>query len=163
MHVVATYQWTNKVALVAGTRLVNFQASAATLLSADLLRPLTELPSKLGRESAIYINKISMVITLSNFCLIKFLSTSWATQLYSGFLLSAIYNIKMKVCMYVCVYVRRPAAELTQPITPKFGMGSSFHPGSAPSQGATRNVDPRPPPHPPPRLLPSCVDHSARA
>jgi hypothetical protein len=29
----------NKVALVAGTRFVNFQASAATYLSADLLRP----------------------------------------------------------------------------------------------------------------------------
>jgi hypothetical protein len=43
----------------------------------------------------------------------------------------------------VCVYVRRPAAVPTQPITPKFGMGSSFHPGSAPSQGATPNVDPR--------------------
>ncbi len=57
----ATYQRTNKVALVAGTRLVNFQASAATYLSADLLRPQTELPSKLGRASAIYINKISMV------------------------------------------------------------------------------------------------------
>ncbi len=45
--------------------------------------------------------------------------------------------------MCVCVYVRRPAAGPTQPITPKFGMGSSFHPGSAPSQGATQNVDPR--------------------
>ncbi len=51
----------------------------------------------------------------------------------------------MKVCMYVCVcvYVRRPAAGPTQAITPKFGMGSSFHPGSALSQGATPNVDPR--------------------
>jgi hypothetical protein len=39
MHVAATYQRTNNVALVAGTRFVNFQASAATLLSADLLRP----------------------------------------------------------------------------------------------------------------------------
>ncbi len=46
----------------------------------------------------------------------------------------------MKVC--VCVCVRRPAARPTQPITPKFGMGSSFHLGSAPSQGATQNVDP---------------------
>ncbi len=45
--------------------------------------------------------------------------------------------------MYVCVYVRRPAAGPTQPISPKFGVGSSFHPGSAPSQGATPNVDPR--------------------
>ncbi len=44
--------------------------------------------------------------------------------------------------VYVCVYVRRPAAGPTQAITPKFGMGSSFHPGSAPSQGATPNVDP---------------------
>jgi hypothetical protein len=56
----ATNQRTNKVELVAGTRLVNFQASAATLLSADLLRTQTELPGKLGRASAIYINKISM-------------------------------------------------------------------------------------------------------
>jgi hypothetical protein len=56
----ATNQRTNKVALVADTRLVNFQASAATLLSADLLRTQTELPGKLGRASAIYINKISM-------------------------------------------------------------------------------------------------------
>ncbi len=48
----------------------------------------------------------------------------------------------MKVCMYLCMYVRRPAAGHTQPITPKFGMGSLFHPGSAPSQGATPNVDP---------------------
>ncbi len=49
----------------------------------------------------------------------------------------------MKVCMCVCVYVRRPAAGPAQAITPKFGVGSSFHPGSAPSQGATPNVDPR--------------------
>jgi hypothetical protein len=46
------------------------------------------------------------------------------------------------VCVCVCVYVRRPAAGPTQAITPKFGMGSSFHLGSAPSQGATPNVDP---------------------
>ncbi len=46
----------------------------------------------------------------------------------------------MKVC--VCVCVRRPAAGAVQAITPIFGMGSSFHPGSAPSQGATPNVDP---------------------
>ena len=56
----ATNQRPNKVALVAGTRLVSFQASAATLLSADLLWTQTELPGKLGRASAIYINKISM-------------------------------------------------------------------------------------------------------
>jgi hypothetical protein len=32
----------------------------------------------------------------------------------------------------------------TQAITPKFGMGSSFHPGSALSQeGAPPNVDPQ--------------------
>ncbi len=49
----------------------------------------------------------------------------------------------MKVCMCVCVCVRRPAAGPTQPITLKFSMGSSFHPGSAPSQGTTPNVDPR--------------------
>jgi hypothetical protein len=57
----AANQLLNKVALVVGTRLVNFQASAATYLSADLLRPQTELPGKLGRASAIYLNKISMI------------------------------------------------------------------------------------------------------
>jgi hypothetical protein len=41
------------------------------------------------------------------------------------------------------VWVRRPAAGLTQAITPKFGIGSSFHPGSAPSQGATQIVGPQ--------------------
>jgi hypothetical protein len=51
------------MALVAGTRLVNFHASAATCLSADLRRPQTELPGKLGRASAIYFNKISMALT----------------------------------------------------------------------------------------------------
>jgi hypothetical protein len=58
-----------------------------------------------------------------------------------------ISYIKMKVCMYVCVcvcvYVRRPAAGPTQAITPNFGVGSSFHPGSAPSKGATQNVGPQ--------------------
>ena len=44
--------------------------------------------------------------------------------------------------MCVCVCVRRPAAGPTQVIAPKFGMDSSFHPGSAPSQGATPSVDP---------------------
>jgi hypothetical protein len=53
----AVNQLLNKVALVAGTRLVNFQASAATYFSADLLRPQIELPGKLGRASAIYFNK----------------------------------------------------------------------------------------------------------
>ncbi len=57
--------------------------------------------------------------------------------------LRVISYIKMKVCVCVCVYVRRPAAGPTQAITPKFGVGSSFHPGSAPSQGATQNVGPR--------------------
>ncbi len=47
------------------------------------------------------------------------------------------------VCVCVCVYVRRPAAGPTQAITPKFGVGSSFHPGSAPSQGANQNVGPQ--------------------
>jgi hypothetical protein len=52
----------------------------------------------------------------------------------SQFLIISLYvhmisYIKMKVCMYVCVYVRRPAAGPTHAITPKFGMGSSFHPG----------------------------------
>ncbi len=49
----------------------------------------------------------------------------------------------MKVWVCVCVCVRRPAAGPAQAITPKFGMGSSFHPGSAPSQGATPNVGPQ--------------------
>ncbi len=53
-----------------------------------------------------------------------------------------IYYIKMKVCVCVCMCVRQPAAGPTQAITSKFGMGSSFHPGSAPSQGATPDVDP---------------------
>jgi len=63
MNVTTTNHWTNKVVLAAGTRLVNFQASAATLLSADLLRPQTELQGKLSRASAIYLNKISMLVT----------------------------------------------------------------------------------------------------
>ncbi len=47
------------------------------------------------------------------------------------------------MCVCVCVYVRRPAAGPTQAITPKFGVGSSFYPGSAPSQEATKNVSPQ--------------------
>ena len=39
----------------------------------------------------------------------------------------------MYVC--VCVCVQRPAAGPTQAITLKFGVDSSFHPGSAPSRG----------------------------
>ncbi len=55
--------------------------------------------------------------------------------------------MKVCVCMCVCVSgVRRPIAGPTQPITPIFGMGSSFHPGSAPSQRATQNSDPNPKP-----------------
>ncbi len=61
MQKFAANQLLNKRALVAGTRLVNFQASASTYLSADLLRPQIELPGKLGRASAIYLNKISVV------------------------------------------------------------------------------------------------------
>ncbi len=68
------------------------------------------------------------------------------------------------------MYVRRPAAGHTQPSTLKFGVGSPFHPGSAPSQGATPNVDPRPRhqprpqtrPLPRPLLLFSSLDQSAR-
>jgi len=62
VHVAATNQLTNKVVLVASTKLVNLQPSAVTLLSADLLRPQTELPTKLGRASSIYINKMSIRI-----------------------------------------------------------------------------------------------------
>ena len=43
-------------------------------------------------------------------------------------------------CVYVCPAA---AAGPTQPITLKFGIGSSFDPGSAPIQGATPNVDHR--------------------
>ncbi len=64
------------------------------------------------------------------------------------------------------MYVRRPDAGPTQAITPKFGVGSSFHPGSAPSQVATQNDDPRPRPQarprPHPLLLFSSLDHSAQ-
>jgi hypothetical protein len=56
--------------------------------------------------------------------------------------------------MCVCMVAGLPAGPI-QPITPKFGMGSSFHPGSAPSQGAAWNVGPQPCPwpHPMPPLL----------
>ncbi len=64
MHVAAINQLTNKVA---GTRLVNFQASAAKLFIADLVRPPTELPGKLGRASAIY---KSMMVSMKS--LLKF-------------------------------------------------------------------------------------------
>jgi hypothetical protein len=40
--------------------LANLKACAAILFSADLLRPQTELPGKLGRASTIYKNKISL-------------------------------------------------------------------------------------------------------
>ncbi len=50
----------------------------------------------------------------------------------------------MKVCMCVCVCMCMwPAAGPTQPITPKFGVGFSFRPGSAPRQGATQNFGPQ--------------------
>jgi hypothetical protein len=57
-------------------------------------------------------------------------------------ILSPISYTKMKVCMCVCVCMSK-AARPTQAITPKFGVGSSFHLGSAPSQGATQNVGPQ--------------------
>jgi hypothetical protein len=65
----------------------------------------------------------------------------------------------MKVCMYVCMSGGL-AAGLTQAIPKKFGMGSSFHPGSAPSRRATPNVDPQP--RPCPLLLLSSLDQSAQ-
>jgi hypothetical protein len=43
-----------------------------------------------------------------------------------------IYNIKMKVCV----------AGPTQAITPKFGVGSSFQPGSARSRGRPQKLTP---------------------
>jgi hypothetical protein len=45
------------------------------------------------------------------------------------------------VCVCLCMYVR-PAGP-TQPIIPKFGMGFSFHPGLAPSQGWPQMLAPR--------------------
>ncbi len=57
----------------------------------------------------------------------------------------------MKEC--VCMSAARP----TQAINPKFGVGSSFQPGSEPSWGATPNVDPRPRP----LSLLSSLDQSA--
>ncbi len=63
--------------------------------------------------------------------------------------------------MCVRVYIRSPAVGPTQPITPKFGMGSSFHPGLAPSQGATQNAGPRPHPWARQLLLLSSLDQSA--
>ncbi len=60
----------------------------------------------------------------------------------------------MKVCM--CVW--QPTGGPTQSITPKFGMGSSFHLASAPSLGATKNVKPQPCP----LLLLNSLDQSAQ-
>jgi hypothetical protein len=70
MHVAAINQLTNKVA---GTRLVNFQASAAKLLIADLLWPPTELPGKLGRASATYKcdGIYEVTFKISNFVILK--------------------------------------------------------------------------------------------
>jgi hypothetical protein len=73
----AANQLLNKVALVAGTRLVNFQASAATYLSADLFQPQAEVPSKLGRASAIYLNKISMIYVCFEMYTFKCVCVGW--------------------------------------------------------------------------------------
>ncbi len=54
------------------------------------------------------------------------------------------------VCVYVCLAA---CFQTHKSLHPKFGMGSSFHPGSAPSQGATQNVGPRPCTRPHPLLL----------
>jgi hypothetical protein len=48
--------------------------------------------------------------------------------------------MKVSVSVHVCKRFQRQATGPTQAITPKFVMGSLFHPGSAPSQGATQNV-----------------------
>ncbi len=48
------------------------------------------------------------------------------------------------MCVCLCMYVRRPAAGPTQAITPKFGVGSSFHPGLKPSQGRPQMLTPGP-------------------
>ncbi len=71
------------------------------------------------------------------------------------------YLIYKGESIFVCMYVRRPASGPTQPITPKFGMGSSFYLGLAPSQGATQNVGPQPRPQPHPLLLISSLDQFA--
>jgi hypothetical protein len=59
---------------------------------------------------------------------------------------SVYINLQYKdesVC--VCMCLQRPAAPgPIQALTPKFSIGSSFHLGSAPSRGATPNVDPGP-------------------
>ncbi len=64
----------------------------------------------------------------------------------------------------MCVW--RPAAGPTQAINRKFGVGSSFHSGSAPSWGATPKCwPPAPPTGPPtahPLLLLSSLDESAQ-
>jgi hypothetical protein len=52
-------------------------------------------------------------------------------------------KVSTYVCMCVCIYVQWPAAGPTQPISPKFGVGSWFHPDSTRSQGATPNFDHR--------------------
>jgi hypothetical protein len=54
--------------------------------------------------------------------------------------LTEIYYIKMKVCMSGCLP--------PDPHNLKFGVGSSFHPGWKPGQGATPNIEPRPRPLP---------------
>ncbi len=66
--------------------------------------------------------------------------------------------------MKVCMYVPQPAAGPPHSITPKFGMGSAFHPGSEPSYRASQNVDlqpsarPQPCPRPCPLLLLNSLD-----
>jgi hypothetical protein len=77
-----------------------------------------------------------------------------ATSLVTFDLNDLLYKDEsMCVCVCVC-------------ITLKFGMGSSFHPGSASSQRAIQNVSPRPRPQPRswphPLLLLSFLDQSAR-
>ena len=84
----------------------------------------------------VYLASILFTSSLSN-------AQTFEIQSNRNWTLKSSSNISRWKCVCVCMYVRRPAAGPTQPITPKFGMGSSFHPGSAPSQGATQNVGPQ--------------------
>jgi hypothetical protein len=69
----------------------------------------------------------STICHLILFAILYFLVKNWIKFLFNLNLLYKDESVR------VCVYVRRPAVGPTQPITLKFGMGSSFQRGSAPS------------------------------